>query len=87
MADSPALNLRVVASLSAIKADDWDRCANPPTLAYNPFVKHDFLLAMETSGSATAETGWLGQHLALEDGAGQVLGVMPLSLNDHSQGE
>jgi predicted N-acyltransferase len=87
MADSPALNLRVVASLSAIKADDWDRCANPPTLAYNPFVKHDFLLAMETSGSATAETGWLGQHLALEDGDGQVLGVMPLYLKDHSQGE
>ena len=87
MTESSALNLRVVASLSAIKAADWDRCANPPELAYNPFVKHDFLLAMETSGSATAETGWLGQHLALEDGSGHVLGVMPLYLKDHSQGE
>jgi len=87
MTESSALNLRVVASLSAIKAADWDRCANPPELAYNPFVKHDFLLAMETSGSATAETGWMGQHLALEDGSGHVLGVMPLYLKDHSQGE
>ena len=87
MTESSALNLRVVASLSAIKAADWERCANPPELAYNPFVKHDFLLAMETSGSATAETGWLGQHLALEDGSGHVLGVMPLYLKDHSQGE
>ena len=87
MTESSALNLRVVASLSAIKAADWNRCANPPELAYNPFVKHDFLLAMETSGSATAETGWMGQHLALEDGSGHVLGVMPLYLKDHSQGE
>ncbi|MFW2436363.1 MAG: GNAT family N-acetyltransferase [Parvibaculales bacterium] len=87
MTESSALNLRVVASLSAIKAADWDRCANPPELAYNPFVKHDFLLAMETSGSAAAETGWLGQHLALEDGNGHVLGVMPLYLKDHSRGE
>jgi len=87
MTESSALNLRVVASLSAIKSADWDRCANPPELAYNPFVKHDFLLAMETSGSATAETGWMGQHLALEDGSGHVLGVMPLYLKDHSQGE
>jgi predicted N-acyltransferase len=87
MAEGPALQLRVVASLRDIKASDWDRCANPPERAYNPFLRHALLLAMEESGSATPETGWMGQHLALEDETGNVLGVMPLYLKDHSQGE
>jgi predicted N-acyltransferase len=87
MAEGPALQLRVVASLRDINASDWDRCANPPERAYNPFLRHALLLAMEESGSATPETGWMGQHLALEDETGNVLGVMPLYLKDHSQGE
>ena len=87
MAEGPGLQLRVVASLSDIDARDWDRCANPPERAYNPFLTHALLLAMEESGSATPETGWMGQHLALQDETGNVLGVMPLYLKDHSQGE
>lgn len=55
--------------------------------AYNPFVSYDFLSALEESGSATARTGWLGQHLVLEDEAGTVLGVCPAYLKSHSRGE
>lgn len=53
----------------------------------NPFVSHAFLSALEESGSACAETGWLPQHLVLEDEEGRVIGVCPAYLKSHSQGE
>ena len=87
MAENDDFHLRVIADLSTIDAAAWDACANPPAQPANPFVKHAFLTALEKSGSATADTGWMGQHLALEDSQNQVLGVMPLYLKNHSQGE
>ena len=68
-------------------AEDWDACANPDSQIYNPFLRHAFLLALEESGSAVSETGWLGQHLVLDDGDGRVQAVMPLYLKNHSQGK
>ena len=87
MSETPAVQLRVLSSLSGIAAEDWDACANPAGEVYNPFLRHAFLLALEESGSATAETGWLGRHLALESDSGETLAVMPLYLKNHSQGE
>lgn len=54
-ADISAVQLRVISSLSLIAAEDWDACANPDGAVYNPFLRHAFLLALEESGSATAE--------------------------------
>jgi predicted N-acyltransferase len=87
MADTDDFHLRVISDLASIEAATWDACANPPELPANPFLKHAFLKALEDSGSATAETGWLGQHLILENSQDEVLGVMPLYLKNHSQGE
>src|ERR1041384_1654650 len=43
------------------------------TEAYNPFISHAFLHALEASSSATARTGWQPQHLAAaEEEAGQL---------------
>jgi uncharacterized protein len=78
-----AFTIRVVDRIAAIPAAAWDACAGPD----NPFLCHAFLDALEESGSATAETGWLPQHLALEDAGGQILGVAPLYLKGHSYGE
>ena len=55
--------------------------------AYNPFISHAFLSALEASGSATARTGWQPQHLVAETQAGAVLGVVPAYLKSHSRGE
>ena len=77
------LTVRVVDRLSTIPAADWDACAGPD----NPFLTHAFLEALEASGSATGETGWLPQHLALEDERGRLLGAAPLYLKNHSYGE
>ena len=61
------MQIRVVSTLQDVEAERWNAHANRPGLPYNPFVDHAFLLALETSGSATRRTGWLGQHLILED--------------------
>jgi predicted N-acyltransferase len=55
--------------------------------AYNPFVSHDFLVALEASGCASAATGWLGQHLVLDGPDGKPAAAMPCYLKSHSQGE
>jgi predicted N-acyltransferase len=55
--------------------------------AYNPFVSHDFLIALEESGSATARTGWLGRHIVLQDGDGRPAGLVPCYQKSHSMGE
>jgi uncharacterized protein len=75
--------VRVVSRIAEIPAAEWDACAG----ADNPFLSHSFLDALEESGSATAKTGWLPQHLALEDSAGRLLGAAPLYLKSHSYGE
>ena len=62
----------------------WDACADPTG---DPFVSYAFLHACEASGSAAPSQGWAARHLALRDEAGGVLGVMPLYLKGHSQGE
>ena len=81
--DGDRLTVRVVDRLSTIPAAAWDACAGPD----NPFLSHAFLEALEASGSATGETGWLPQHLALEDERGRLLGAAPLYLKSHSYGE
>lgn len=73
--------------METIDRSAWDACANPDASRYNPFLSYDFLKALEESGCATAETGWLPQHLVAEDRSGRVVGAMPLYLKYHSQGE
>lgn len=84
---SEARTARILHGLDEISADDWNRCANPgDAVPYDPFVSFEFLSALEESGSATARTGWQPFHLALEEGS-RLIGVMPLYVKGHSQGE
>jgi predicted N-acyltransferase len=77
------VTVKVVSRLADIPASEWDACAGDD----NPFLSHAFLDALEQSGSATGETGWQPQHLALEDADGRLLAAVPLYLKDHSYGE
>jgi predicted N-acyltransferase len=79
---SDSLAVKVVSRIAEVPAADWDACAGG-----NPFVSHAFLSALEDSGSAVAETGWLPQHLVLPDPKGGLLGCAPLYLKNHSYGE
>jgi predicted N-acyltransferase len=71
-------------AVADIGREAWDACASP---SGDPFLSFDFLDACEASGSAVPREGWAGRHLSLRDETGRVLGVMPLWLKGHSQGE
>ena len=75
--------VKVASRIAEIPAAEWNACAG----ADNPFLSHAFLDALEESGSAVAEEGWLPQHLVVEDGAGRVVAAAPLYLKSHSYGE
>ncbi len=75
--------LRLAEGVARLDARAWDACAG----ADNPFVSHDFLAALEESGSVGGRTGWRPCPLLLEDGAGGLLGAVPLYLKSHSSGE
>jgi predicted N-acyltransferase len=81
------LSVRAVQSLSEIDEATWQRFANLEGSPRDPFLSYAFLNALEQSGSVSADVGWLPYHLVLEDEAKQPLGVMPLYLKGHSQGE
>jgi predicted N-acyltransferase len=79
------LKLRTVESVRDIPATQWNSCANP--LGFNPFVTHEFFLALEESRSATARTGWKAEHLVCESAKGEFVGIAPCYVKSHSQGE
>ena len=81
---SEAFTLHIHDGIADIGREAWDACAAPTG---DPFVSYDFLHACEASGSATPREGWGPRHLSLRNPAGSVIGVMPLYLKGHSQGE
>ncbi len=74
---------RFLKSIAQIDAASWNSLIG----AGQPFLRHEFLLALEESGCAVARTGWAAQHLVLEDAAGRAIGAMPLYRKGHSRGE
>ncbi|MBO9124109.1 MULTISPECIES: GNAT family N-acetyltransferase [unclassified Rhizobium] len=85
------LSIRIERSFTAISPESWSKLAgasrSSTSIAYNPFVSHAFLSSLEESGSATAETGWLGHHMLLETADGRLVGALPGYLKNHSRGE
>ncbi|MGO9512575.1 MAG: GNAT family N-acetyltransferase [Steroidobacteraceae bacterium] len=77
-------------ALVAVAGPGTDREARPGAGrlgAAQPFLRHEFLLALEESGSTTPRTGWAPRHLVVEDASGRPLGAMPLFRKAHSRGE
>jgi uncharacterized protein len=52
----------------------------------NPFLRHEFLHALEASGSLRADLGWRAQHLLLWQGD-ELVGAAPCYLKMNSHGE
>jgi predicted N-acyltransferase len=92
-------DLRILPAIADVPAQAWDACANPVqaacethesnarSVSYNPFISHDFLVALEASGSAVARAGWQPQHLVAEGADGTIVGAVPCYLKSHSRGE
>jgi hypothetical protein len=74
---------RFVERIAEIPAAAWD--ALEPS--GNPFLRHAFLDALESSGCVGGDSGWLPRHLILSDDGGRVVGAVPQYLKLHSWGE
>jgi predicted N-acyltransferase len=76
---------RVFGSPGQIRAEDWNALlaleSDP-----SPFMRHEYLAALHTSGAAVAETGWQAQYVTLWAGDALVAGC-PMYLKRHSYGE
>ncbi|MEI6100139.1 MAG: GNAT family N-acetyltransferase [Alphaproteobacteria bacterium] len=87
MADDIEITLH--SAIAEIAASDWDACACPEAVAgraIDPFTTHRFLTALDVSLSTGKGTGWQTRPLVARE-AGQVVGVVPLYVKSHSQGE
>lgn len=79
---SDTATVKTLQSINELTPEQWNGCR----VGDHPFVSHEFLRALEESGSVSAETGWMPYHLALEAG-GRIAGVAPMYVKGHSQGE
>ena len=75
------LKLKILNSLADIDPDQWNALVGD-----YPFLRHEFLLAIQDSGCVSAETGWEPLYLTLWHGQ-TLAGAMPLYLKSHSRGE
>ena len=80
--------IRVLDSPQAIDAIQWNEllALQEPDGALNPFMRHEYLTAMQASGSAVPNTGWTPRLIALYNDT-ELLGACALYLKSHSYGE
>jgi predicted N-acyltransferase len=72
-----------VERIAAATSDQWDALDG----GGNPFLRHAFLAALESTGCVGGDTGWLPRHLLLRDADGGLVGAVPAYEKHHSWGE
>ena len=77
--------IRVVEDPAAIDAEQWNALLDSQPAA-TPFMRHEYLLALHRSGSASSEAGWLAQFITVTQGDA-LAAACPLYLKSHSYGE
>jgi uncharacterized protein len=78
-----SVQAETIERIADVAADDWDRLDS----AGNPFLRHAFLEALESSGCVGPDAGWIPRHLLLRDRSGRLTGAVPRYLKTHSWGE
>ncbi len=71
-----------IISLQTVSAEHWNALCGDDY----PFVRYEFLAALEQSGSVGKGTGWQPQHLVVYDGD-ELIAAMPIYSKTHSYGE
>ncbi len=69
-------------SIEEINKKDWDEVVKNKY----PFLKYDFLKALETTKCVSAEQGWTPLHMVVSEDD-KIIAVMPLYIKTDSQGE
>ncbi|MEA3405021.1 MAG: peptidogalycan biosysnthesis protein [Pseudomonadota bacterium] len=69
-------------NLSEIPADDWNRLVTDN----NPFIRHEFLNALEDHHCVSERFGWIPHHLAVYQNS-ELIAALPLYEKHNSYGE
>lgn len=77
------MRLEVIRDLSTVPAGDWNALHG----AEYPFLRHEFLQALEATRCVGGSSGWEPHHLLLRDDDGGVAGALPLYRKTSSHGE
>lgn len=72
----------IIDSINKISPADWHTLFDDDY----PFIRHEFLSALEQSGATVAKTGWQAQHLLIYQEQ-TLIAAMPCYLKSHSYGE
>ena len=76
------MRISVVESLEEIAAQDWNHLAGDR----HPFLRHEFLIALERHEGVGPRFGWYPRYLTATDGA-RLVGAVPMYLKNNSYGE
>ena len=76
------LRIRRHESILQIDAAAWNALA-----ADSPFLRHEFLSALENAGCVGRQTAWRPAYLTASDAAGRLVGALPLYVKYDSRGE
>jgi len=77
------MRLEQLDSIDRVAADEWNALVGG-----FPFLRHEFLSALERHGAVGADFGWIPHYLVLRDDAdGQITAAAPTFLKLHSFGE
>lgn len=74
--------VEAVDAIEAIPVAGWNALVD----ADQPFLRHEFLYALEASGAVTPQTGWTPSHLLVWQGS-RLVAAMPRYYKAHSYGE
>lgn len=80
------LEIEIFDTIGQVSSRDWNRMIPSDS----PFLRHEFLHALEHSKCVAPDTGWVPQHIVIRNSNGkrrEVIGVTPLYLKGHSWGE
>ena len=89
-----ALQLEVRDSLSDVTAENWNRL----NVLQNPFLRHEFLVALEETGCLGQVTGWFPRYFLLwdkedkvtpeaDEAEGELIAAVPCFVKTNSYGE
>lgn len=73
----------IINNIDQISPKEWNSIAGND----NPFVKHEFLSALERHHCVGERYGWIPHHIVAQDESKNLVGAVPLYLKDNSYGE
>ena len=74
---------RILSRIDEVRAAEWNALDG----AQAPFLRHEFLAALEHQACVGASSGWTPNHLVLHDRQGSLVAAMPMYRKLHSWGE